>query len=270
MTKESTEMTEEKDTPPSGVEISKKLVLINSASSLVVLGLNVTVIVWLQHFLLNKISLEEYSMLPVLYSVIMLAPLLTIIFTQGPARYATEAYAEGNTQRVTQISSTMFLILLGVGCLTLTIGLVITYFLGDLLTLPPEHLGEAKLMLVLLILSFSLKVIMTPFCVGLEIRQKFVVSNLVGTGGQFLRLTILFGLLFGVSVKVLWVVVATVSAEITTQLVILTLSLRAVPSLRFRRDAINWPIARQLYPSGDGHRFQLLQSQYIQALMQSY
>jgi len=232
------------------VEVSRKLVLINSTSSLIALALNMTVLVWLQRFLLHRIDTAEYSVLPVLFSVMMFVPLLTTMFTRGLARYATEAYAANNLKRVTQIASTMSLILFGVGIVVLAIGLAAAYNIDHVLTIDPNYADDARLMFALLMIGFALQIMLEPFCVGLEVKQRFVLLNVVTTCGQFLRIGLLFGLLFGISVGVLWVIVATVTAAFFTQLVILTISLRFVPSLRFRRSAVNWPVARELLSFG--------------------
>lgn len=220
--------------------------LINSTSSLVALALNMTVLVWLQRFLLHRIDTAEYSVLPVLFSVMMFVPLLTTTFTRGLARYTTEAYAANDMERVTQIASTMFLILMFVGVVVLAMGLSVAYHVDRVLTIDPAYANDAKLMFGLLMAGFALQIMLEPFCVGLEIKQRFVLLNVITTGGQFVRIAFLFGLLFGISVGVLWVIVATVTAAFLTQLVILGFSLRSVPSLRFHRSAVRWPIAREL------------------------
>ena len=53
------------------VPISKRLVLINSASSMIARMLNVTVLLWLHRHLLGRISAEEYSIYPVLMAVMV-------------------------------------------------------------------------------------------------------------------------------------------------------------------------------------------------------
>jgi O-antigen/teichoic acid export membrane protein len=227
-------------------EISKKLLFVNTASSLVAMGLNVTVLVWLQRFLLSRISTEEYSLLPVLYSIMMFAPLLTQVLSGGLWRYTTEAYAEGNAFRVTQIVSTMFPILVVAGFLVFMIGLGVARYVDVILTISPKDRSQAQIMLALLMLALGVRMILAPFLYGLQMKQQFVLANAVETGGQFLRIAILFVLLFAVSVKVLWVVVATVIAEFITEIVKIVLSRRAVPSLRIRRNAFDWSIARQI------------------------
>ncbi len=235
---------------PARVEISKRLVLINSAGSLLALGLNLTVLVWMQQYLLKRIGPEEYSLLPVLYSIMIFTPLLTTILTSPILRFVTEAYAAGDSARVTQIASTMFSILWTAGCLVVILGGVLTHHISALLAIAPEYLRDAKIMLMLLMLSLALRLAMSPFLVGLAVRQKFALVNLISTGGQLLRMGVLFILLTLVSPRVLWVIVATVSAGAIADIVTLALSLRALPCLRFRRGVASWPVARQLLSFG--------------------
>jgi len=57
------------------VEISKRLVFINSLSGVATKVLNIAVLVWLYRYLLKRISTEEYALYPVLASLIAFLPL---------------------------------------------------------------------------------------------------------------------------------------------------------------------------------------------------
>jgi len=129
-------------------------------------------------------------------------------------------------------------------------GGILTLYIFDVLTIAPEHLGDVRIMFALLMLSLALKLALSPLILGLDIRQKHLVANMISTGGQFLKIGAIFILLTTVSVKVLWVIVATVAADVIVQLTMLTLSLRLVPALRFRRRSVNWPVARELLSFG--------------------
>jgi hypothetical protein len=97
----------------SRVEISKRVVLINTASAALARVINLAVVLWLNAHLLRRISPEEMQLWPLLMSVIVLLPLFTSILTSGIGRFVLAAYATGDDRRVTQIVSTMFLPLLG-------------------------------------------------------------------------------------------------------------------------------------------------------------
>ena len=228
------------------VEISKKLVMINSASSLLTRLISISVLVWLQQYLLTRITPEEYSLLPLLYALMMFAPLITTILTSGLGRYIVEAYAKGDDRRVTQIVSSMFPILCAAGLLFLTCGWTFSWHIDKILTIAPERVWDARVMMGLLMLDVAVGLPLAPFTCGFFVRQKFVLQNLVGIGVEVFRLSLLFTLLFGVSTRVLWVVTASVCAGILGKGISLFISRRIVPTLRFRRSHINLSAAKEL------------------------
>src|SRR5215813_12526621 len=94
------------------IEISRRLVVINSISS--VCTRVVTVLVW---FWVNKLLLEEredaeYALLPVVTAVIMFGSLLTTMLSGGVARYVVEACATNKAEGVSEIVSSIFPLLL--------------------------------------------------------------------------------------------------------------------------------------------------------------
>ncbi|MBX3176558.1 MAG: hypothetical protein KF886_04295 [Candidatus Hydrogenedentes bacterium] len=220
--------------------------LINSASSIATRLLGLTVLVWLQQYLLKRVSPEEYSLLVVLYNVIMFAPLLTMVLTGGLGRYVVEAYAREDDERVTQIVSTMFPILLGAGVIMLLGGGLFSWYIDYVLTIDPGYLPDARLMMGLLMFSLAVRLPMSAFTVGLYVRQRFVTQNLIQVGCELFRLALLFVLLFGIEIRVLWIVVASVTSELLNLIISLAISVRIVPQLRFRRAFVYWPIAREL------------------------
>jgi O-antigen/teichoic acid export membrane protein len=230
----------------STVEISKRLVLINTASGVLARTINVSVVVWLHQHLLHRISAEEYRLLPLLMSVIILLPLATSVLTAGLGRYVLAAYAKGDNRGVTQIVSTMFPLLLGAGIVILAGGLTVAWHVDKLLQVPVGRLWDARIMMALLVFSAAVKPPCTAFSVGFYVQQKFALYNLISLGIELLRIFLLFLLLLGVSDRVLWVVVANVAAELAMTAIALVLSRRMIPALRFRMREIQWGRAREL------------------------
>ena len=73
--------------------------------------------------------------------------------------------------------------------------------------------GDAQLMMGLLVSLAAVRLLLTPFTLGLYVRQRFVLSNVLGLGCEVFRIALLFVLLFAVEVRVLWVVVASVATS---------------------------------------------------------
>ena len=231
-------------------EISKKLILINSSSSILAKVINVSVLVWLYRYLLLRIGPEEYSLLPVLTSVIVLLPIITSVLTSGLGRYVLEAYAQDDERRVTQIASTMFVPLMVTGVLLLAIGLLFAWYVDVILSIPAGRENDARIMMALLVFSVAIRPPLTPFCVGLYVRQKFALQNVIRVGSDVVRLSLLFSLLLGVSTRVLWVVVANVTGELFGQVAVLFVSRRVLPSLKFRVSEIRWELMPELMSFG--------------------
>lgn len=244
-------MAVEADHPaPTRVEISKRLLLVNSASSVVTKLISASVIVWLQQFLLRRISDEEYSLLPVISSVVVFLPLLTTVFSAGIGRYVTEAYARGDERRVTQIVSTMFPFHLATALAIGVVGCALAWHVDRVLTIAPERVPEARIMLGLMVFSLVSSVAVAPFSVGLFVRQKFMWSSAIGLGQEFLRIGLIFVLLFGVSISIVWLVVASVSANLCGLVATQVVSRRLVPALKFRLSEIRWSLVRTLTSFG--------------------
>jgi hypothetical protein len=157
------------------VEISKRLLLTNVASSAATTILNVTVLVWVIQFLYLRIDQQERSLLPVVYAIVNFVPIFTTIFQAGLSRYLMEAYAKGESQRVTEITSAMFVIVAVASCAVVISGALLALFINDLLrNIPGDLVGEARRLIILMFCSLALTLALSPFAAGIQIRQKFV------------------------------------------------------------------------------------------------
>ena len=231
-------------------EISKRLVLVNSASTLVRRIASMTVLLWLFQYLVKRIDKDEYALYPVLMVVVNATPVLTTIMVAGLGRYVTEAYAQGDSRRITQIVSSIFP-KLALGALGLAIlGAVLTWKVDSILTVAPEYVHDARIMLALLFSSAALRVLLAPFVLGFYVRQRFLARNLIGLGAEFVRISLLLILIMAIGPRVLWVITAMVSANLLELLVVAVVSRRLLPALRLDRTAIHKEVARPVLAFG--------------------
>ncbi len=226
-----------------GGDINKRRVLINSAGTVATSLVSVSVFVWLQQYLLRRISPEEYSLLPVMAAVMVFTTLISTVLTGGGARYVTEAYAMRDERRVTQIVSTMFPLLLGFSFLVMVGGGVFSWHVNRVLTIAPGRVWDARVMMALMLFTFTVRLAAVPFSVGLYARQRFVLQNGIELGSQLLFLAVLSVLLFVGGSRIVWVVVANAVMHTFNTVVLVQASRRSLPSLRwkigeFRRDLV--------------------------------
>lgn len=233
-----------------GVEASKRLVVLNTVSSVVAFALNVTVLVWLQQYLLRRISPDEYILLPVIGSLIVFAPLLSVVLTSGLTQFVTEAHAQGDDDCVTSLVSTIFPILCATGVLVLVVSALVAWKIDRLLTIGPKHVADARTMLLMLVFVFVIRLVSAPFGTGIFVRQRFMMEEAINIAGQLVRAALLFSLLLWLGPRVLWVAVANSIADLATLAAQRVLSLRLLPAQRFRLSHVRWTLARKLVTFG--------------------
>ena len=234
----------------SKVVVDRWLVLANSSSSAIAYALNVSVLLWLHQYLLRRISVEEYAIYPVVMGVIAFVPVLSSVLLAGLGRFAVHAHARDDAQRVTEIVSTMFPLLSAAGLALLLGSAIVAWQAEAVLAVDPTRVFDARIMLMLLALTAATRLALTPFGIGLFVRQRFVVLNLIQTAGNILRLGMLLVLLLGIGPRIIWVVVASTATDLAVVVAQLLYSRRMLPELRFARDAFRWSVARELTSFG--------------------
>lgn len=216
------------------ITVSKRLVAINSASSVVAKIVNMTVLLWVYQYLLKRIPAEEFAVLPVVTAIMVFAPLFFSFFTGGISRYVVEAYAKGDFERVTRIVSSIFPLLALGAFVFLVAGAGFALNIEKVLNIAPQMIESARIMMALLVMSFALQMLVLPFGVGFHVRQRFVELNFLRIGRDLIRILLLFVLLIGIGPQVIWVVVATFVSEVTYTIVRIIRSRQMVAALRFR------------------------------------
>ena len=232
------------------VEISKRLVIINSVSSILTMAFEVLFTFWLYQYLIRRITPEEYSLLPVVMSIMVLLPLVTALFTSGISRYIIDAYARGDEQGATRIISSIFPFLALCAILLLVIGGIVVLKIDHLLNIPEGRLSDARLMFTLLFITFAYNLSAIPFQVGFQVKQKFVASNMLILARTLTKIAILIVLLFSSGVWIVWVVVANTASSVVFITVRLIYSRRILPSLKYRVRMFDFSTARTILSFG--------------------
>lgn len=232
------------------VEISKKLIIINSISSVITRVIEVSFLVWLYQYLLRNITPEEYSLLPVVMSIMVLMPLVTVFLTSGISRYIIVAYAKGEKERVSSIVSSIFPFLMLSSFILLILGGLFTWRIDSFLNIPQGRLTDARWMLFLLLISFLYNLSTLPFCVGPDVKQRFVVLNLFNLAQNLVKIVITFVLFWAFDIWIVWVVVAQTASSILFNTVRLLYSRSILPCLKYRLRLFDFGTAKPIFSFG--------------------
>ena len=153
---------------------SQKNFMINIVSSFGTKLLQITLLVWVNQFLLKRIAPEEYSLLPLVMSLLIFADVFRNMFVDGLGRFMVEADAKNDRRGIQEVVSSMWPILLAVSVLFAVLGGTSIYFIDDLLNIDAVYTGQARIMLGLLVCMFCFDVILAPFSVGLYVKKEVV------------------------------------------------------------------------------------------------
>jgi O-antigen/teichoic acid export membrane protein len=158
----------------------------------------------------------------------------------------TEAFARGKDGLVTEITSSMFAVLVPVGAAILLIGLIFIQYVDTVFPIPADLLTDTRWMLSLLFGQMVIRMVAAPFAVGLFVHQRFVVLNVIETASTLIRVVLLAILFLGIGPRALWMIVAQVVAYAFQDVAKVVISMRMMPSLRFDRRRFRWGTARSL------------------------
>ncbi|MEM7198715.1 MAG: hypothetical protein AAF628_00500 [Planctomycetota bacterium] len=241
-----------------GVEISKRLVLINTVSSVLQRIVSLGILVWVTQQLMKKIPAAENELYAVLMVLLVFVPLLTGILGGALARYVTVAYAKGDTKEVTAITSTMLPLAWIGSVLILLAGLPLAWFIDSVVDIgvpkdAPDNsrlVFEGQIMFAILAGIAAFRVAFLPFRLGLNVKQKFIAMHQIGLASELLRLGIIIGCFNLIDYRALWVVIATVPSTLLEVIVTVVMSRRLMPSLRFERSAIRKDLFKPILTYG--------------------
>ncbi|MEM1003759.1 MAG: oligosaccharide flippase family protein [Pseudomonadota bacterium] len=232
------------------IAISKKLVAINSLSSVAAKIVNFLVLMWVYQYLLARLPAAEFAVLPVVTSLMVFAPLFFSFFSGGISRYILDAYAKGDFTEVRRIVSSLFPTLLLASAVFVPVGLIFAANIEKVFNIIPEMVWDARLMLTLLVTSFAAQMVIIPFSTAYLVRQRYVELKSLEIARDLLRAALVVVLLLMIDASVLWVVVSTFVSEVAFTTVVLLRSLKLVPELRMQRGLFSLAQARELISFG--------------------
>lgn len=195
--------------------------------------LSVTVLLWVNQHLLKRIDPEEYSLFPLVMSLMVFSDLFVAFFVGGISRHLVEAHHRADPGEVTRIVSSMLVVLVPVALVLGLVGAAAAWRIDALLELSPERVPQARFMLLLTIFTLAVTTATTPLAQGLYVHERFVTDNLLGLVCELLRIALLLTLLLCAGTGVTWLVVASSAATLVNRAALIVWTRRLVPAARF-------------------------------------
>ncbi|MEM9763688.1 MAG: hypothetical protein AAF968_14475, partial [Pseudomonadota bacterium] len=160
------------------------------------------------------------------------------------------AYARHDDEAMARVFSSMVALLSGACVAFGLLGAVFVWQMENLLNIAPDLVFDAKVMMSLLVVSVSAQMWSLPLSTGYHVRQRFVELNLLKLGREVIRIVLILAFFQVLGVAVLWVVLATVIAEITFVIVRTVRGMGLLPELRYSSGLVEWSMMKDLMSFG--------------------
>ena len=229
---------------------SKQLILVNTASSFIVRIANIGFFIWLQQYLLRRIPIEEYSLLPLVTATIIFFPVFTAVFTTGIKRNVMVAYSQDNELLIEQIVSTIFPVLSFIAVFLIAVALISAPKVHLFVNVSADFLPTAGLIFIILVASEALKIPFEAFSSGLFVKQQFVKNNMIVLACEVTKIGLILLLLMHEGASVVDVVIGNFCATMLQGGLITYASVKALPGQRFSLSNINFEVLKLLVNYG--------------------
>ena len=213
-------------------EISGKLLAHNMLLNLIGQGLPLLVGVVSVPFIIRGLGTDRFGLLSLAWVVLGYFAIFDLGLGRATTKFVAEALGKGEEKEIPRIAWTSVTVQALFGLLGSMVLIALTPLLvGRILNVPPELIGEAKVMFYILTPSVPIILISSSFQGILEAFQRFDLVNAVKIPSSTLTFLLpLFGLYFGFRLP--GIVMLTLLARIGALLVYMMLDFRIMPQLR--------------------------------------
>ena len=213
-------------------EISGKLLAHNMLLNLIGQGLPLLVGVVSVPFIIRGLGTDRFGLLSLAWVVLGYFAIFDLGLGRATTKFVAEALGKGEEKEIPRIAWTSVTVQALFGLLGSMVLIALTPLLvGRILNVPPELIGEAKVMFYILAPSVPIILISSSFQGILEAFQRFDLVNAVRIPSSTLMFLLpLLGLYFGFRLP--GIVMLTLLARIGALLVYIMLDFRIMPQLR--------------------------------------
>lgn len=182
---------------------SKVQLAINMASGIAFYALNLCVTFFLTPYIVRKLGMDAYGFIGLSNNLLSYTSLVTVTINAYAGRFISVAYHSGDMEKANRYLNSVFFANLAI-CTILTVGLFIaTLFLQDLINIPPSLVNDVKILFLTLSLSLCISVMIGVMGVGMFIKGRLDLDNIINTVLRLLQASLLL-LLFGILPAKLW------------------------------------------------------------------
>lgn len=165
--------------------------MLNITSTGLLFFLNTLIGLWITPFLINRLGVEVYGMIPLANQITGYLSLMTIALTGAVGRFLSIEIIKQNYDNANQVFNTTFFLSVAISLVLLPFIAILIFLLPKLINIPKGHDIEIQLLFAAIFLTFIISFLQTGFLVSSWALNRFDLRNSAFAGGKIVQVIIL-------------------------------------------------------------------------------
>ncbi|WP_316844693.1 lipopolysaccharide biosynthesis protein [Pedobacter psychrodurus] len=175
----------------------------NLTSNIVLFLLNGIISFWLPPFLIRKLGIGAYGIIPLSTAIVGYAALVTVAINGSLSRYLAIDIAEKNFDKASRTFNTSYVAMSVLVVCLLPIMIYGSLNISSLISIPNELIGDSNLLFICVTVSFALTCFSSLFNSSAYVANRLDLVNRVTVINTYVRLIFIFLIFFAFKISLL-------------------------------------------------------------------
>lgn len=222
----------------------------NVAATLAFFVLSLAVGVLYAPFVISRMGVEVYGLIPLANSATNYLSILTTAVSSAVGRYVTMHYARGELTSANRIFNTFFFLGLALTSLLALLGILIIPYTTNWFQLPPGQEDAFIRLMGAVLAALLIGMLSTCFDAAIWVRQRFDLRSGIDTVSLAVRTGIVVVLFLVVGPRLDWVTLGIVASAVTVFVGNVVVWRRLTPELHISLAAFDWRRLPEIFGTG--------------------
>lgn len=229
---------------------AKQHAVANMATNLVVVAITALIGLWLTSYLINELSTEVYSIVPLAVSIGSYLNIVTTLITGSSTRYVSIHFNQGDAEKSNMYFNSSFFGILYMSLILLVPAILISFAGIHLLNMPQEAHGDTSVLFLMILISVLVSAIAHPLAVSTFMTHQFYMSNIAKIASRIVQVLLLVGLFRFMGTRLIWVGLSYLGMSLVILVANYALSLRLTPTLKLNPRKFRFREAKEVCGMG--------------------
>lgn len=225
---------------------------LNFSTNTLLMVISAVVSFWMTPYLIGKLGIEVYGVVPLFASVLVYLGLLTTVLSASVARYVSLYYYKGDIEQANLYLSSSFWGLIGISMIVLAGSAIFTPFLDNVFNVPMGYESQTRGLFLLVVAASLIAALNSLYGRSCFILHKFYWLDLFGILSKFLQVAVIVLGFTYISHSLVFVGWAAVASSSSALLLTVALDRYILPELKINYGRFNVAACKKMIAMGAG------------------